>query len=232
MKKLLFSALCWLSAMLSMSAVAQDSTSEQPTSKRSNYKACGITAGFVYREFDFSKSGVSALGGITEFDGFQVGISANPRFHESIIGIGMRTGLFYEQFWGKLETGDLTVNSTEHSVYVPLHGEARFNVGKQFSLFAFTGFGFDLGIYNKYDFETRGIEKKGIEKKTIDEIYDDDKIDQNRFNASFELGGGFQVWLLEFQVKTGFGLLNHAHKGADYKVHINKPLQLSASFRF
>lgn len=195
----------------------------------------GFSLGYVQKQWTFKYNN-----GDTEKDGFwddtnyiggvQVGIRVNPQF---VYGIGLNTGLFYEYYYSKSDPmnytddyGQYTGTLKEHALYLPLHLEYRLNFSEYFQLFFYGGLSFDYGLANSIKWVDCDDDNYS---DSVSSIYDTDySPDWERFNYSFDFGGGIRVSRFQLNFTMSKGLKNMSSTDA-YEIHQDKNLMLSLS---
>lgn len=189
----------------------------------------GISVGYVQKQWTVKENGESSKMGYWDdtkyLSGIQAGIRIEPLFK---YGFGIDTGLYYEYYYSKskpisYDGIEFEPSISEHSLYLPVHLEYRFNFCKAFQLFFYGGIGLDYVLSAKL--------------KTNDEdlSYDKDDAYENaslkKFNTSLEYGGGFRIYGVQVNLTLTNGLLN-IYKESDAEIKQSKNLMCNLSYMF
>lgn len=192
-----------------------------------------FSLGYVQKQWEYSddQGNVEKYGIFSDADdeyvnGIQVGFRYEPQFGH---GFGLNTGLFYEYYWYNADAyNGIRCEWEEHSLYLPVDFEFHLNFHEYFQLFAFGGISADCGLYSKIDYVDDAYDDV---LETEEDIYNNEN-ELNRFNFSYEYGGGIRIKNFQLQYSVTKGLIDMAVKGSDYKVKQNRPMMLSVSFMF
>lgn len=191
----------------------------------------GISVGYVQKQWAIKEDGVGETiktgywDDTKQLSGIQAGLRVEPLFK---YGFGIDTGLYYEYYYSKSKPTsydgiEFEPSISEHSLYLPVHLEYRFNFCKAFQLFFYGGIGLDYVLSAK------------IKTNDEDLSYDKDDAYENaslkKFNTSLEYGGGFRINGVQVNLTLTNGLLN-IYKESDAEIKQSKNLMCNLSYMF
>ncbi len=156
-------------------------------------------------------------------NGLSIGLFLAP---EIAYGIGIQTGIYYDLMMENAESEDYEISVKDHSLSIPLRLQYRYELFEDFSLFAYTGPSFDIGM---------GLtaELKNVHSGQKTDINYYKNWDIRRLNVLWGAGIGFRYKGLQFRIGGDWGLKNMAYEGdKKNKMLIHKPLQLAISYQF
>lgn len=179
-----------------------------------------------------SKSENSALDAI-KLNGFYVGASYNIPL---VGGLGVAPGLYADMlFYNGAATFQQLLTFTEHytelALNLPINLNYQFEIGDNFSLYAFAGPVFQVGLVARSTYNGR-IDFGPIHINEGDAFnhYNSENGDMNRFNIYLGGGLGFQVGDLLFTVGYDHNLLN-VDKSEGWKTNRNQ-IKVGVNFAF
>ena len=179
-----------------------------------------------------SKSENSALDAI-KLNGFYVGASYNIPL---VGGLGVAPGLYADMlFYNGAATFQQLLTFTEHytelALNLPINLNYQFEIGDNFSLYAFAGPVFQVGLVARSTYNGR-IDFGPIHINEGDAFnhYNSENGDMNRFNIYLGGGLGFQVGDLLFTVGYDHNLLN-VDKTEGWKTNRNQ-IKVGVNFAF
>lgn len=134
--------------------------------------------------------------------------------------LGVHTGLFYSYSFGNDAqkyryssiSDSIRINTKQHTLEIPVHITASYNIFKTVRAFAFAGPRFNIGLYMPQKVETTMTDGAGLQQLTDfgyilgeSNLYDGRL---SRFNLQLEAGGGVQWWKLQVKGGYSFGINN------------------------
>ncbi|MDR0505980.1 MAG: PEGA domain-containing protein [Dysgonamonadaceae bacterium] len=202
----------------------------------------GWSLGYVQKQWVLTYENEKIKYGFWDDDkylhGIQTGLRITPHFWG---GIGLNTGLFYEFYYSKsdpfevLDTegyggyGDGYATMMEHSLYLPLNLEYRFQFSESFQIFVNGGIGLDYGLFAGADWYMKSDDSNPYYSES--DIYGkEDFGDYTRFNVSAEFGGGIRIRHFQLNFNMAKGLMNQT-KEENVTVKQNK-MMISASLMY
>jgi len=211
-----------------------------PWERDIDVRPAGLSLGYVQKQwvgrYGNEKVKWGFWDGYDYLHGIQTGIRLNFHFWG---GIGMNTGLFYEFYYSKSESfdvmddygyyyGDGYAEMMEHSLYLPVHLEYRFQISNAFQIFFNGGLGLDCGLFASMDCYLDGESNPYFSEEDI--YGKEDFNNYKRFNVSSEFGGGIRIKSFQLNFNMSKGLINQSSEEGVI-VKQNK-MMISASLMF
>jgi len=201
----------------------------------------GWSLGYVQKQwvgtFDNQKTKWGFWDDSKYLSGIQTGLRLNFHFWG---GIGMNTGLYYEFYYSKSDSFEVLDESgnggygngyaemTEHSLYMPVHLEYRFQISNAFHIFFNGGIGLDYGLSASANWYLDGESNAYYSESNI--YGKEDFNNYKQFNVSSEFGGGIRIKHFQMNFNIANGLINQA-SGEEGVIKQNK-MMISASLMY
>ena len=178
----------------------------------------GISVGYMARQLrtpdgSFPWCGIGDLARSSS-PAWTVGLYWAPEFK---YGLGIQTGIYAD--FASDSYKDISV--FDCNVSIPVRVQYRYAILNNFSVFVFTGPGFDMGL--AYNVDIDGHPEDGFS------LYD--TADISRFNLTWGFGAGLRWNGLQIMFTSDWGLLNVLKDSKD-RVRLNKPFGVSIAYNF
>lgn len=196
----------------------------------------GLSVGYLQTTmFNSSPLLTSETAGRTKsdrFHGFQAGIVLNPEFGA---GIGVLTGVQYVYTPTYTRDGKpkeyVLINVSQHDLAIPLRVQYRYAFTPGFSIFAYTGPLFSVGlVWNKTE---SYVVDGNLQMKAKEDYYDrTDSYKYSRLHCLWGIGAGVILnQHIRLEIFGDWGM-NNITPYREVFTHLNRPVNVAVSYMF